>query len=183
MSALFCRRLRMQVDLRKYPAIEPQLPDGYRWTVWSPELLDRHANVKFRCFAEDQDGRVFQSLREEYGCRQLMEFISQHEQFMPTATWLLTIDDLNSGESTDCGTVQGLAPTPILGAVQNLGVLPEHRGQGLGRAIMQKGLLGFQNAGLQFVTLEVTDGNHTAIALYESLGFELQKTLFRRVEV
>src|SRR5207245_2537727 len=71
MNVVFCRRLRLQIDLSQRTLCEPTVPQGYHWVTWSPELLERHAAVKFRCFEREQDGRIFRSLRELGGCRQL----------------------------------------------------------------------------------------------------------------
>ncbi len=182
MSVLFCRRLRLEIDLSQRKLDEPLLPDGYRWMQWSPELLERHATVKFRCFQQEQDSRIFRSLRELSGCQHLMEYISQHEQFAPNATWLLVAQATLNREPIDCGTVQGIAAALDFGAIQNVGILAEHRGRGLGRALLQKSLCGFQESGLNHVSLEVTAANAAAIRLYVSLGFRLTKTLFREVD-
>ena len=171
----------MEIELSQRSLDEPLLPHGYHWQAWSPELIERHAAVKVHCFAHEQDGRVFRSLREQSGCRNLMEYISRHEQFIPESTWLLV--NTADGHREDCGTVQGLAPTPDIGAIQNVGILPEHRRQGLGRALMLKALRGFQQMGITRVSLEVTADNQGAVQLYESLGFRLMKTLFREVDL
>ncbi len=171
----------MEIELSQRSLDEPLLPHGYQWQAWSPEFLERHAAVKFHCFAHEQDGRVFRSLREQSGCQNLMEYISGHEQFIPESTWLLV--HAADGRLEDCGTVQGLAPTPDLGAIQNVGILPEHRRHGLGRALMLKALHGFQQIGITRVSLEVTADNQGAVQLYESLGFRLMKTLFREVDL
>ena len=183
MNVVFCRRLRLQIDLSQRTLCEPTVPQGYHWVTWSPELLERHAAVKFRCFEREQDGRIFRSLRELGGCRQLMEYISGHDQFVPSATWLLVCEADERGQPVDCGTVQGLGPVLDWGAIQNVGILPEHRGRGLGRALMLKALRGFQEFGLNQVSLEVTAANESAVQLYSSLGFRRMKTLFREVDL
>ena len=70
----------------------------------------------------------------------------------------------------------------IWGALQNVGIVAEHRRQGLGRALMLKAMRGFQQLGITRVSLEVTADNQGAVQLYESLGFRLTKTLFREVD-
>ena len=179
---LFCRRLRLEIDLSRCGIGEPNLPAGYRWVEWSPELLERHAAVKFRCFETEQDGQVFPSLRTAEGCRRLMEYITQHAQFVPNATWLLVHDANTEVGVVDCGTIQGLAPVPDSGAIQNVGIVPEHRGLGLGRALVQAALSGFRASGLTHISLEVTAANQPAVRLYQSLGFRVTKTLYRSVD-
>lgn len=179
---LFCRRLRLEIDLTRCEIAAPVLPAGYRWVEWSPELQWRHAEVKFRCFESEKDGQVFPSLRTADGCQQLMEYIVTNPMFVPSATWLLVHDDAAQGGSTDCGTIQGLASVPDGGAIQNVGIVPEHRGLGLGRALVQVALQGFHASGLTHVSLEVTAANVPAVNLYQSIGFRLTKTLYRSVE-
>ena len=50
--------------------------------------------------------------------------------------------------------------------------LPESRGQGLGKALLQDSLLRICELGLQRFYLEVEEGNLPAQKLYQSLGFK-----------
>ena len=179
---LFCRRLRLEIDLTRCDVARPELAAGYRWIEWTPELLSRHAAVKYRCFETEKDGQVFPSLRSAAGCQRLMDYIATNPMFVPTATWLLVSNDVNRGEVIDCGTIQGLATIPDSGAIQNVGIVPEHRGRGLGRALVQTALRGFRESGLMHISLEVTAANEPAVRLYQSLGFQVTKTLYRSVE-
>lgn len=179
---LFCRRLRLEIDLTRCEFAQPELAAGYRWVEWSPELLGRHAAVKHRCFETEKDGQVFPSLRSAEGCQRLMDYIATHPLFVPTATWLLVQDDAITGSVIDCGTIQGLATIPDSGAIQNVGIVPEHRGLGLGRALVQAALRGFHASGLTHISLEVTAANEPAVMLYQSLGFRVTKTLYRSVD-
>ncbi len=53
-----------------------------------------------------------------------------------------------------------------------IGLLPEYRGMGLGRKLMDEAITRASQAGLLRVELEVYASNAPAIALYEKLGFE-----------
>ena len=53
-----------------------------------------------------------------------------------------------------------------------VGVAPEERRQGLGRALVAAGLDRLRAEAVEVCHLEVRVGNHGAIALYEELGFE-----------
>jgi hypothetical protein len=178
---LFCRRLRLEIDLTRHDLDEPNLPPGYRWISWTSALIDRHAAVKLRCFQYEQDGQIFPSLRTAEGCRRLMDYITQSPQFLPSTTWLLTCDTAEGGSASDCGTIQGMATCLDSGAIQNVGIVPHHRGRGLGRALLLASLRGFQASGIPHVSLEVTAANQPALRLYESLGFQLTKTLYRSI--
>ncbi|MEK6235218.1 MAG: GNAT family N-acetyltransferase, partial [Planctomycetales bacterium] len=73
--------------------------------------------------------------------------------------------------------------SPNVGAIQNLGVTPEHRGRGLGRALLLGALHGFFAAGLRHAFLEVTSHNGEAIELYHDVGFRRVRTLYKVVNM
>lgn len=53
----------------------------------------------------------------------------------------------------------------------NFGILPDFRGQGIGRFVIQETISILNNEGVKSFFLEVREGNKAAITLYESLGF------------
>ena len=55
-----------------------------------------------------------------------------------------------------------------------MGVVPERRGQGLGRKLLEAVLADAWKVGLKRIELEVFTDNHSAIALYQSVGFETE---------
>ena len=64
-----------------------------------------------------------------------------------------------------------------LGGIFGLGVLPEHRGKGLGRAILLEGVRRLRVAGAKEVMLQVATENKNALQLYESCGFKTTSTM------
>lgn len=176
MSVRYFKRYKMEIDLRNTTGL-PVLPPDYSWVPWDESLLSTHANVKFHSFAGEIDATVFPSLSDARGCFHLMNEIAHKRGFLPWATWLITCP------SGPVGTIQGICERPGQGAIQNLGVLPSHRGQGLGTALMLKSLEGFRRSGMGRVVLEVTAVNDAAVQLYRHLGFRCRKTLYRAVEI
>lgn len=176
------KRFRMELDLRAIELPEAELPDGYRWIPWRPLLSERHAQVKWRSFRNDLDGRVFECLRQIEGCRRLITEIGNQPRFCPAATWMVAFQPEATWPADDCGTIQGIGRMGGIGAIQNVGIVPEHRGQGLGRAIVLKSLHGFWESGLNKATLEVTAINNIAVSLYQSLGFRITRVLYRAAE-
>lgn len=69
----------------------------------------------------------------------------------------------------------GIHPTGIRG-VHNLGmwILPIYRGQGWGRRLVEAALEAARAEGVRKVELEVFPDNAAAIALYASMGFEVE---------
>lgn len=179
MATTAYKRFRMQIDLRRLQSKTVRLPEGYRWLPWRSILLERHAQVKWRSFREDLDGRVFSCLGDSAGCLALMKEIVGQKSFCPAATWMVVYQPEPDWPAVDCGTIQGVTRSGGMGAIQNVGIIPEHRGLGLGRALVQQALQGFHFAGMGIAVLEVTADNEAAVRLYESLGFRTIQILYR----
>jgi GNAT superfamily N-acetyltransferase len=182
MTTHYYKRFRMERDLTQGPIHAPPLPTGYRFVPWQPGQEDRHALVKFQSFRDEVDSSVFECLGEYQGCLRLMREIAKQDGFIPAATWLVTYTEPGNRKPEDCGTIQGVALTEFLASIQNVGITPDHRGQGLGRVLVLQSLAGFQEAGLHRVSLEVTANNTAAVELYRSVGFRPTRTMYRSVE-
>jgi ribosomal protein S18 acetylase RimI-like enzyme len=169
----YFKRYRMEIDLAALPI--PDVTAGIRLLPWNWGLLEAHAEVLHASFRHEIDARVFPSLSERGSCAMLMTAVARKRGFLADATWLAV------GAEGPCATVQGICERGGVGAIQNLGVVPARRGQGLGRAILLRALHGFRLAGLSRGLLEVTAENECAIRLYRELGFRRCKTLYKAV--
>lgn len=183
MTVTYFRRYRMQIDLRPELFAEPELPEGFHLKAWRKSLTDEHAEAKFRSFRSELDSNVFPCLGDSYGCQRLMRDISCRQGFVPEATWLIVHEDVNQSRPVACGTIQGIREQVEVGAIQNIGITPEFRGNGLGTVLIYHALQGFRDIGLKFATLEVTAHNKRAIQLYERLGFEHSRVVYKSVDV
>jgi hypothetical protein len=170
----YFKRFKMERDLTELPPIV--LPSGYDWIPWSPSLLELHATTLAACFQQEIDATVFRSLGNGEGCLNLMREICRKPGFLAESTWLVDY----GGEAV--GTVQGVCEPPGMGAIQNLGILPRHRGKGLGSALLLQALHGFRLHGLRQARLEVTAHNEGAVRLYQRLGFRRRKVIYKPVE-
>ena len=175
MAITYYKRFRMEIDLDGSLA-PPDLPPPFSWVSWQESLVDLHAEVKYLSFRDEIDAHVFPCLGERNGCQRLMREIRRKPGFLAGATWLIACPE------GYCGTVQGVMDRGPIGAIQNLGVVPSYRGQGLGRALVRQALEGFYQAGLRRAYLEVTAENSSAIRIYRSLGFRRSKTLYKAVD-
>ncbi|MBX9584791.1 MAG: GNAT family N-acetyltransferase [Gemmataceae bacterium] len=184
----YFKRYRMEVDLRRPPSgvFGPAvLPAGFVWVAWHDSLLDAHAEVKALSFADETDSVVFPSLGSLDGCRELMVAIRGRPGFCPPATWLVAAPAADgSWPAGGCvATIQGLVDEAGFGAVQNVGVLPDYRGRGIGRALLLKALRGFAAVGARRAFLEVTAQNAPAVRMYRDLGFRCYRTIYKAVPV
>lgn len=167
------KRYRMEVSLSQPVSVAP-VPQGYECHPWSPELLRAHALAQWHAFTGEPDAVLFPNLGSRSGCLLLLHAIQDSPLFFPDACWLIT------WQGQPVAAIQGLLePTIHYGSIQNVGVHPEHRGRGLGRALLQHALQGYRLAGALRVDLEVTAKNHAAVGLYRDLGFRIIRTKVR----
>ncbi len=175
MAITYYKRFRMEIALDG--SIDPPtLASPYRWAGWNDAMLESHAEVLCRCFRDEIDSGVFPCLGEREGCTRLMREIRRKPGFLPSSTWLV------AGPTGYCGTIQGVMDRGPIGAIQNVGVVPEYRGRGLGQALLRQALEGFYQAGLRRAYLEVTAENAPAVQLYRSVGFRRIKVLYKAVD-
>jgi ribosomal protein S18 acetylase RimI-like enzyme len=176
MAITYYKRFRMELDLRSRPRMRPwRLEAPFAWVPWSESLLLAHAEVKYQAFHNELDSLVFPCLSDRYGCQKLMREIRRKAGFLPEATWLIDSPD------GYCGTIQGVVDRGA-GSIQNVGIVPEYRGRGLGHALVTQALSGFCRAGVDRVYLEVTAENSRAVRLYRELGFQKSKVLYKAVD-
>lgn len=180
----YLRRYRMEFDFARSPLPLAVLPEGYGWAAWSEALVDRHASVKYASFHTEIDSHVFPSLGHARGCRRLMADISRHDRFLPEATWLIHYlgDEVYQLRPRDCATIQGIVKPRQAGSIQNVGVTPDHRGRGLGKALLLQSLHGFRQASMRRVYLDVTADNGPAVELYKAVGFRVLRTMYQAVD-
>lgn len=62
---------------------------------------------------------------------------------------------------------------PARGQILMLGIDPDYRGRGLGRAVLLAGLAHLANKGVQIIELTVDSENKAAFSMYKSLGFKV----------
>lgn len=131
-------------------------PTGLCLRPVGPEELDEAAALSAACFDEDAAGaRAFiEGCLAEPGREQYLAMDPSGAIGLAAAQFKSRAD----GEAAEA-------------MIFGVGVLPELRGRGLGRALMRTvlGMLGAR--GVRRVALEVDDTNVAALALYRSLGF------------
>ena len=183
MNLRYFKRFRMQIDLPGRDLSQDGPPQGYQFLPWDAGLTDAFAEAKFLSFRNEIDANVFPCLGNLAGCRRLMGEITRKPGFLPGTTWLIAFSPPQGGKTEYCGTIQGIRDRAGLGSIQNVGITPPHRDRGLGTCLLYHSLRGFREAGLRKVYLEVTAENVGAIRLYQRLGFDTVKTVYKAVEM
>jgi ribosomal-protein-alanine N-acetyltransferase len=89
-------------------------------------------------------------------------------------------EELSNADShflvAECGGVAGyIGVQEICGEayITNVAVFENYRKKGIGRELIRAACDGAKGRGCEFITLEVRESNSSAIALYESEGFEV----------
>ncbi len=111
------------------------------------------------------DQRCFGDMRQAWSpesVAQLLEMPSTHGFLMAVA-----------GDPVAYAVLQHAGPEL---EILMIGVLPEHRQQGLGRVFMDYLIAWGRERGAESVLLDVAEDNEPAKALYGSLGFKLTAT-------
>ena len=82
-----------------------------------------------------------------------------------------------------CWTVMVPAENGVRGVISMIGVVPDYRGKGVSRHILQAGMKHLRSIGLAEIGLEVDGNNAPAVGLYESAGFKTmgERHWFERV--
>jgi ribosomal-protein-alanine N-acetyltransferase len=108
--------------------------------------------------------------------------VAEIEELSFTHPW--SEEDISGSYNSDCNIFYisekenkvvgyiGFTVAADEGYILNVAVNPDCRGQGIGKALVQKAIDYSLEKGLAFLTLEVRESNATAINLYSSLGFE-----------
>ncbi|MDR1268517.1 MAG: GNAT family N-acetyltransferase [Planctomycetaceae bacterium] len=180
MPLQYIKRLQMVFDFADFSFPVLKLPLGFRYVEWNPEMLEIHADIKYRGFRNDLDARIFPTFRNYQQCVNLMKSISDSPSFLPAAT-LLIANGNEEGLFEYVACIQGMRFSGEIGAVQNIAVLPDYRNRGIGRALLLGSLLGFRQHNIRRVTLEVTAENFPAVKLYTHVGFKTFNAHFLRI--
>ena len=183
MALTYFKRFQMELDLDTWSSAENESADPfgsqYRFRAWNEEDLSRHAKVKFQTFEFEIDAHVFPSLSEYEGCHRLMTQITNRDNFIPSATWLVEFQPDEAASSIAVGTIQVLHDLENRGAIQNIAVTPDHRHQGIGTALVKRALSNLKSLDIPRAILEVTAQNNGALRLYKRLGFRIIKTVYK----
>jgi hypothetical protein len=127
MDLTYFKRYRMEIKLAGRNFAPGPAPLGYRLVPWEGSLLDAFSQAKYLSFRDELDSQVFPCLAEFEGCKRLMAEIVRKPGFLPGATWMVEYCPAAWHRPEYCGTVQGVRDRHGLGAIQNLGVTPDHR--------------------------------------------------------
>jgi len=164
-------RVRRHVLSRALSDFPLHWPAGETLVLLDDALVQAAAACLISAYAEDP-GRV---LHEEMQSIHAAErFVSRvlSGQLGATAPGM----NLVYMDGDQClGVALGCLLSPHVGFTMQLGVVPEARGRGLSRLLLEAQLTAFAAAGCTRTSLAVTQANLPACNLYRSCGYQLQR--------
>ena len=110
------------------------------------------------CVVAEHDGQVVGKLHT-YRCDGAASIMPDDDPFLPAERLAI----LNAA----------FPPTPVSWHIEAMAVLPEHRGQGLGRRFIELAKDQAGDNGFDALSLHVFEGNEAARRLYQRCGFEI----------
>jgi ribosomal protein S18 acetylase RimI-like enzyme len=165
----------MLFDLRKPAESRAATATGMRLDRWNDRFFDPCAKLIYLCYADHVDGEINDQYRSRSGALKFLKniiLLPGCGQFVPTASFVLR----QPGSDDLIAAVLTSEVSPGVGHTTQICVLPGYQGQGLGRMLMRTSADALRSMKFRELTLTVTTENHSAVQLYESLGFTTIRT-------
>lgn len=149
-------------------------PQDFRAEPWNWRAEEDVAQLVHRAYRAHMDAEINDQYRMASKARTYLANMTRYPgcgMFHPESSYLVW--------EKATGRLVGATLTNVadwgegkVGHIAQVCVDPEVRRQGIGRLLMLASLSRFGEIGCEWATLTVTARNHSAYALYESLGFE-----------
>lgn len=144
--------------------LEPVLPDGYRIRPMAGDTeVEEWVAAHNAGFADHYDPPA--------GTPEDKRTAMRYPGYLPQAD-LVLVDPSGRIAGIGYNAIERLTDGTAKGWVRTLAVVPEHRGRGLGRALLLASMAALRKEGMERVHLSVdTDNESGALQLYSSAGF------------
>ncbi len=164
-------RYRMSHDLNEIAEV-PILSPPFSWVPWHENWIVPLSDIMMKSFADTIDAKIFPNFITRSGCQKIITYLLERKQIIQQSTWLIF------HRQEGCAFIQSVLENQT-GMIQNLGVTPNFRRNGLAKAMLLRSLWVFRIMNLARAELEVSAENSAALDLYERLGFQITGTTFR----
>src|ERR1700719_2711542 len=170
---LYTRQL-MLLDVNKPLEMRSGATSGLRLSRWNDRYFDPCAKLIYLSYANHIDGDINDQYRSRIGALKFLKniiLLPGCGQFVPGASFVLH----EPGSDELIAAVLTSEVSSGVGHTTQICVLPGYQGHGLGRMLMQTSAEALRSMKFRELTLTVTSDNHTAVRLYEKLGFHTIK--------
>jgi ribosomal protein S18 acetylase RimI-like enzyme len=165
----------MLLNLHKNSDFVGGINSGLRLDRWSDRYFESCAKLIYLAYANHVDGDINDQYRSRQGALKFLKnivLLPGCGQFVPGASFVLR----HPGSDDLIGAVLTSEVSPGVGHTTQLCIQPGFQGHGLGRVMMQTAAEALRALKYNELTLTVTSQNHTAVHLYERLGFSTIKS-------
>jgi ribosomal protein S18 acetylase RimI-like enzyme len=165
----------MLLDLRNKLPDAPGLNSGLRMESWHDRYMESCAKLIYLAYANHIDGDINDQYRSRHGALRFLKnivLLPGCGQFLSGASFVLR----HPGSDELVGAVLTSEVSPGVGHTTQLCVQPGFQGHRLGRVLMQTSAEALRGMNYDELTLTVTSENHTAVHLYQRLGFSTLKS-------
>jgi ribosomal protein S18 acetylase RimI-like enzyme len=164
----------MLLDLAQLPPT-PTPAASLRLARWHDRYFEPCARLIFLSYANHVDGEINDQYRSRAGALRFLKniiLLPGCGQFIPGASFVLH----EPGSEELIGAVLTSEVSPGVGHTTQICVQPGYQGHGIGRMLMLQSAEALRGMKFKELTLTVTSENHTAVRLYEKLGFRTIKS-------
>ena len=164
----------MLLDLQKLHEAKSGASAGMRLNRWNDRYFEPCAKLIYLAYANHVDGEINDQYRSRSGALKFLKniiLLPGCGQFVPGASFVLH----EPGSDDLIAAVLTSEVSSGVGHTTQICVLPGYQGHGLGRMLMQTSAEALRSMKFRELTLTVTADNHTAVQLYEKLGFHTIK--------
>jgi ribosomal protein S18 acetylase RimI-like enzyme len=165
----------MLYDLQKSSSVRTGTSAGMRLDRWNDRFFEPCAKLIYLCYMDHVDGEINDQYRSRGGALKFLKniiLLPGCGQFVPGASFVLR----EPGSDDLVAAVLTSEVASGVGHTTQICVLPGYQGHGLGRMLMQSSAEALRAAKFRELTLTVTSENHSAVQLYEKLGFTTIRT-------
>ena len=138
---------------------------NYRLRLFKPSDLHNVIQINHECLPENYSSQFFLNLYKRF-----------------PSTFIIAEIDNNIVGYIMCRIETGIPSFKLLGIrkkghIISIAVLPSQHRKGIGQTLISKAIQGMINYNAKECYLEVRVSNHSAIRLYQKLGFKIARTL------
>jgi ribosomal protein S18 acetylase RimI-like enzyme len=165
----------MLLDLQRVGESKAGASEGLRLTKWNDRYFEPCAKLIYLAYANHVDGEINDQYRSRIGALKFLKniiLLPGCGQFVPGASFVLH----EPGSDELVAAVLTSEVSSGVGHTTQICVLPGFQGHGIGRMLMQTSSEALRAMKFRELTLTVTSDNHTAVQLYEKLGFQTIKS-------
>jgi ribosomal protein S18 acetylase RimI-like enzyme len=161
----------MRIDLRQAPLREGRIRRPIFIERWSDHYHDAAGHLIADAYRGHIDSKINDQYRSASGARRFLYNIVQYPgcgTFFRPASFAA----FEAGTGQLCGISLASVVAGDCGHITQICVSDAVRGSGVGYELLRRSLTVLRDEGCAFASLTVTAANRSAIALYESVGFE-----------